>query len=195
MERRSLRRRVGHVESSRPARPFKRRRRRGAGGQILVAERDVTATAPFAAVEALLPLGDRLLLVWAEDHGQNVRALLEDDRPPPSARSFTRRGAQQLTTSPSDSLNPGDRLRPQRHKRRHRLRRSPVRVRSRSTRRPIWTAPRDTEERSHVDAREQPARANAQLDWRHILRSSGLVDARLSSFLETDGNHTPKEEP
>lgn len=40
-------------------------------GTVLIAERPITTAAPFARSESILPLGDRLLLVWAEDQTGN----------------------------------------------------------------------------------------------------------------------------
>jgi hypothetical protein len=71
-------------------------------GTVLVPERDVTRGASFARSEALLPLGDRLLLVWSEKttgpyslHSKMIASNLSE---------LTAPGL--VTSSPADSLNP-----------------------------------------------------------------------------------------
>jgi hypothetical protein len=73
-----------------------------AAGSIIAPERDVTAPAPFARSEALLSLGDRLLLVWAEEN-DGVYALysktIGTDLSELSPKA-------QVTFGPADSINP-----------------------------------------------------------------------------------------
>ncbi len=71
-------------------------------GTVLVSERDVTSGASFSRSEAMLPLGDRLLLVWAEKtsgpyalHSKMIATDLSELTAP-----------RVVTTSSSDSLNP-----------------------------------------------------------------------------------------
>jgi len=72
-------------------------------GTVLVAERDVTSGAAYSRSEAILPLGNRLLLVWSETtkgpyalHSKMIGTDLGELTPP-----------LVVTVSPSDSLNPG----------------------------------------------------------------------------------------
>jgi hypothetical protein len=73
-----------------------------ADGTVLVPDHAVTAQAPFARSEALLPLGDRLLLAWSEYGGGNYSIYAKMIGPellelsPPS----------RITPAGSDSLNP-----------------------------------------------------------------------------------------
>jgi hypothetical protein len=71
-------------------------------GKVLVPERPVTSGASFARSQALLPLGDRLLLVWADKttgpyalRSKMIGSDLTELTPP-----------RLVTMSPSDSLNP-----------------------------------------------------------------------------------------
>lgn len=71
-------------------------------GNVLVSERPVTNGASFARSQALLPLGDRLLLVWADKttgpyqlRSKMITSDLVELTP-----------SRLVTTSPSDSLNP-----------------------------------------------------------------------------------------
>ena len=71
-------------------------------GTVLVRDRAVTAQAPFARSEALLPLGDRLLLAWAEYQSgtysiytKMIGPDLQDLSPP-----------ARITGGQSDSLGP-----------------------------------------------------------------------------------------
>lgn len=75
-----------------------------ADGRVLVPARPVTSFQSFARSEALLSLGDRLLLVWAGDDGTGHYALFSkmitpelDELTPP----------QRIANGPSDSLDPG----------------------------------------------------------------------------------------
>ncbi len=72
-------------------------------GTILVNERDVTVGASYSRSEAILPLGDRLVLAWSEKttgpyalHSKMLRSSDLSDLTP----------SQLVTASPSDSLNP-----------------------------------------------------------------------------------------
>ncbi|HEX7668418.1 MAG TPA: putative metal-binding motif-containing protein [Polyangiaceae bacterium] len=73
-----------------------------ADGTVLVSDHAVTAQAPFARSEALLPLGDRLLLAWSEYAGGSYSIYAKMIGPellelsPPS----------RITQGGSDSLNP-----------------------------------------------------------------------------------------
>jgi hypothetical protein len=74
-----------------------------ADGSVLVHARSVTAFQSFARSEALLSLGNRLLLAWADDDGSGNYAIymkmitpdLEELSPP-----------QRITSGPSDSIDP-----------------------------------------------------------------------------------------
>lgn len=74
------------------------------GGRVLVPARSITAFQSFARSEALLSLGNRLLLAWAGDDGSGRYAVYTkmitpelDELTPPA----------KLTNGPSDSLGPG----------------------------------------------------------------------------------------
>lgn len=75
----------------------------GSDGSILLGERPVTAVAPFARSESIVPLGDRLLFAWAEERDGSydiyTKMLGTDltDRSPP----------QKVTNASSDSIGPG----------------------------------------------------------------------------------------
>jgi hypothetical protein len=73
-----------------------------ADGTVLVADRPVTAVAPFARSESLLPLGDRLLLVWAEERTGSYALYSKTLNPDLTDAS----AEQQMTDGPSDSLDP-----------------------------------------------------------------------------------------
>ncbi|MCI4355093.1 MAG: hypothetical protein L3K06_06995, partial [Thermoplasmata archaeon] len=73
-------------------------------GSILVSERDVTPAAAFARSEAVLSLGDRLLLVWADVDSAGspfslVSEMIGRDLAPLSQPRV-------VTSGPSDSVNP-----------------------------------------------------------------------------------------
>lgn len=74
-----------------------------ADGAVLLGERPVTAAAPFARSESIVPLGDRLLFAWAEDRDGSYdlyTKMLGTD--------LTDRSApQKATNASSDSLFPG----------------------------------------------------------------------------------------
>ncbi|HEX3594853.1 MAG TPA: putative metal-binding motif-containing protein [Polyangiaceae bacterium] len=72
------------------------------GGTVVVPGRTITAGGTFARSEALLPLGDRLLLVWAEQDGGPY--ALHSKMIGTDLSELT--SAQVVTTSTSDSLNP-----------------------------------------------------------------------------------------
>jgi hypothetical protein len=73
-----------------------------ASGSGLVSERDVTSGAGFSRSEAILPLGDRLLLVWAEQSGGPYS--LHSKMIASDLTSLT--PSRLVTSSPSDSMNP-----------------------------------------------------------------------------------------
>ena len=72
-------------------------------GTVLVADRTVTAPASFARSEALLALGNRLLLVWAEE--QNGPYAIYSKMLDSNLNTLS--PEQRVTSGPSDSLNPG----------------------------------------------------------------------------------------
>jgi hypothetical protein len=73
-------------------------------GKILVSERAITTFQSFARSQALLSLGDRLLLAWAGDDG-NDRYTIYSKMITPDLDELT--PPQRITNGPSDSLGPG----------------------------------------------------------------------------------------
>jgi hypothetical protein len=73
-------------------------------GTVLVSARDVTSGAAFSRSEAMLPLGDRLLLVWSEKTSSSVPYAIHSKMIGTDLSELT--AARVVTTSPSDSLNP-----------------------------------------------------------------------------------------
>ena len=71
-------------------------------GTVLVPDRDVTDPRPFARSEALLPLGDRLLLAWAEEDADAYTLYTKTLGPDLSELSSPER----ITSGQSNSLNP-----------------------------------------------------------------------------------------
>ncbi|MCA9600321.1 MAG: hypothetical protein KC776_43755 [Myxococcales bacterium] len=71
-------------------------------GKVLVQEKQITFGASFARTQAILPLGDRLLLVWADDKDGNYE--LYSKMLSPSLQELTPR--QRITKDPSDSVYP-----------------------------------------------------------------------------------------
>jgi hypothetical protein len=73
-------------------------------GTVLVPERDVTEPAGFARSEAVLPLGDRLLLVWAEAAPSGGSYALYSKM---LGRELVEASLERrVTNGPSDSVNP-----------------------------------------------------------------------------------------
>jgi hypothetical protein len=71
-------------------------------GQVLIKDKQITTGATFARTQTLLPLGDRLLLVWADDHDGNYELyseMLSNQLDPISPR-------ERITNDPSDSVSP-----------------------------------------------------------------------------------------
>lgn len=71
-------------------------------GKILVPEKKITSGAKFARTQAILPLGDRLLFVWADDHDGNYE--LYSKMLSPSLTDLTAR--ERITNHPSDTVAP-----------------------------------------------------------------------------------------
>lgn len=71
-------------------------------GKVIVPEKKLTTGAQFARSQAILPLGDRLLLVWADDFDGNYELytqMLSDTLDPLSPR-------QRITQHPAESVGP-----------------------------------------------------------------------------------------
>ncbi|MEZ4227456.1 MAG: putative metal-binding motif-containing protein [Polyangiaceae bacterium] len=71
-------------------------------GNVLIKEKKLTNGASFARTQAILPLGDRLLLVWADDFDGNYEIytqMFSADLDPIAAR-------QRVTSNPSESVGP-----------------------------------------------------------------------------------------
>ncbi len=71
-------------------------------GQVLTQEKKITFGASFARSQALLPLGDRLLLVWADDKDGNYE--LYSKMLSPTLGELTPR--KRISNDPSDSVYP-----------------------------------------------------------------------------------------
>ena len=71
-------------------------------GQIVTPETQLTSGASFARTQSLLPLGDRLLLVWADDKDGNYE--LYSKMLSPSLTELSPR--QRITENPADSVFP-----------------------------------------------------------------------------------------
>jgi hypothetical protein len=71
-------------------------------GTVLVPDHAVTSQAPFARSEALLPLGDRVLLAWSEYQGGSYSIYAKMIGPDLLDLSSPSR----ITSQGSDSLNP-----------------------------------------------------------------------------------------
>lgn len=72
-------------------------------GTILTRARDITAPVAFARSQALLPLGDRLLLFWAEI-SETPRYSIYSKTIAPDLRELTPK--ERITSSPRDSVAP-----------------------------------------------------------------------------------------
>ncbi len=74
----------------------------GEDGKIIQPATAITSGATFARSQSLLPLGDRLLVVWADDHDGNYELyskMLSPDLKQLSARA-------RITNNPADSVDP-----------------------------------------------------------------------------------------
>jgi hypothetical protein len=71
-------------------------------GTVLVKDKKITSGAQFARTQWMLPLGDRLLLLWADDHDGNYELytqMMSNDLEVISPR-------KRVTNNPSDTVSP-----------------------------------------------------------------------------------------